>query len=248
MAGIAGLLAAVSLTGCAAAQQPAAAGPVEQPTSTPAPVIVATAGPDQFAQFDASRAVVDAEWTGTFGSTPEVRDAVVKNGVAIVSAMYAGSPEYTLQGRGVSDEDVAEGWGIVSTKLRPLVSDVAFNRMTKEWEEKQSYPMLTGHKKLQPSGEYSYTFTTVAGENCTVSAVTPYEVSLESVNLSARADTVGTKIPQFDSEVNVVITCEEGGKLLAKKRTTFLMQQVGDKWLLADAMDISTVGKNQMLP
>jgi hypothetical protein len=223
LAGVAGLLAALALTatGCQVAPNPS--GPVATRQEVPL---------QKVADFDPSGVTTDAAWVAAFGDNPALSSGAARDGLKILAIMYGEYPAYTVQGFVPTEEHFID----VSSKLRPLVNDAAFQHMQSKWAEDKTLPVITSYRsRPNAEGVHGYTYTTERGEKCTDTAE-PYGIDMSHAALTAMPDANGIETPVFSATVNLVIDCQEGGKLEGQMQTYYGMKQEGEDgaWIIAN--------------
>lgn len=213
VAGIFGVLAALSITASGCSLVPGLGNSAELPKG-------------QIASYDPSQVAADSEFQAAFGINPEWTKDIAKSGLSILSIVFEAYPDYTVEGFVPTQDD----WNAVLNKIAPLTTSSATEYVNSKWYEDKTMPVVTSYRTaLEADGSRSYTSTTAAGEKCTASAK-PYSANLDTARVTAKHDeTTGANTPMFIADVSLTIHCKEGGTYSGLMRTSIPMKQE-DGW------------------
>lgn len=249
IAGVAGLLAALTLTatGCQVAPNPngaQAAPPVQEAPQVKLTDVEVTADSD-YEGWNSMDGEVGFRWSEADKAAQQ------KNGKAILQVLFEDHPEFTVDGF----KATSEVWkSEVAPKLQPLTLSSKWAMLTGAWskevpaedgkiasEETEPYrnPVLTNRPEILNGDKYpAYTiqrsWKSKSGETCSPSDK-PYDINVQAISITTRPEgnSFASAYPLLTPQLEIAIHCKEGGKLKAAVSPTIQMKKENGEWRLS---------------
>jgi hypothetical protein len=250
VAGVVGLLAALSLTAAGCQVGPTAGKP---PASFEAPaepkVKLATLevhANQEYEGWNSMDGEVGFKWSEADKAGME------KNGKAILEVLIEDHPEFTVEGF----TPTPEIWNNeIAPKLKPLTLDSVWQKEIDLWMKPvpagdgrweatettpyESNPILTNHPQILNGDKYPgydiiRSWKSLSGETCSPSDK-PYDVKTEALTITTRPEgnSFASAYPLMGAQLEVTIHCKEGGKLKYGMKPNIQMKKQNGEWVLS---------------
>lgn len=160
-----------------------------------------------------------------FGDDRAIATPAAALGNKVLSLTFDQFPQYTVGGFDPTQEDFNQ----VSAAAKPFMTAEAFQKVEADWASKKDLPVLkTG--RTDRDGNFSQTYVTEAGENCTDSDK-PYDLKPVLNTLLTIPNENQVELPSFLSNTEVTVHCKEGGTLQGQMQMWFPLVQENGSWL-----------------
>lgn len=174
---------------------------------------------DFLALGDSKKIDVEAGFNETFNADQE--KAIGQAGLKVLQVVAQDHPEYTKFGFTPTLEQFDKE---VAPALQPLVAPHAWENLRTAWGNGQSYAITAYNPDTK-----DWTVENEAGEKCTASKDSAYDLSLAGWSLR-RVELNGTVVPVFKGNVDAYVHCQEGGLAMRQVGLMYNLEQVGGEW------------------